>query len=201
MLSKTGRGYDKDRYTTVFAGFAPVNDPRLVCVIVIKEPAIRQRWGGFVCGPVFRDVVRDALIRLNVPPDQDFDETETVTVVAARPREEAVIDGDTVTNRLSEDEIFELEMAMEGMLESLDGLELTRSAGDVGEGAALLPDLMGLSKRKAYEELRALGIPWDPRGVGWVVSQNPPAGTPVAAVRLCALEFSRTPSEVDDEPS
>ncbi len=197
MLAKSGRGYSKDRYTTVFAGFAPVSDPKVVCAIVIKEPMIREHWGGFVCGPVFRDVVRDALIRLNVPADQKYD--EEVGVVTASVSEEQGADGDTITERLSEADILELELAMEGQLESLDGLELLRSDGDVVEGGALLPDLMGLSKRQAYEALSDLGIPWDPQGVGWVISQNPAAGTPVSIVQLCALEFSRKKLEPDDD--
>jgi cell division protein FtsI/penicillin-binding protein 2 len=200
MLSKSGRGYSKDRYTTVFAGFAPVSDPRVVCVIVIKEPMIRQHWGGYVCGPVFRDVVRDALIRLNVPPDQAFD-ADAVRVVAEVPEEDNTTDGDTVTERLSEDQILDLELAMESQMESLDGLELTRTTGDVVDGGTLLPDLSGLTKSQAYEALSDLGIPWDPQGAGWVVSQRPAAGTPVSTVRLCALEFSRTKLEQNDDPS
>lgn len=204
MLSKSGRGYSKDRYTTVFAGFAPVTDPRIVCVIVIKEPMIRQHWGGYVCGPVFRDVVRDALIRLNVPPDQEFEADEAVKVEVARAVPAGEVkgeDGDTMTTRLSDAQILELELAMEDQLESLDGLELTRAIGDVEEGAPTLPDLTGLSKGEAHRKLRELGIPWDPQGIGWVVSQRPAPGTPVAAVRLCALEFSRTKLELEDDPS
>ena len=53
MARKDGRGYDPDRYTTVFAGFAPVGNPRLVAIIVVQEPMIRLHYGGYVCGPVF----------------------------------------------------------------------------------------------------------------------------------------------------
>ncbi len=201
MLSNTGRGYSKDRYTVVFAGFAPVSDPKVVCAIVIREPMIKLHYGGYVCGPVFRDVVRDALIRLNVPADQEVEGKEKVRIVAEAIVEEKVLDGDTMTDRLSDAQISELELAMEDQLESLDGLELTRAVWDVVEGAPLLPDLMGMSKRQAYDTLSKLGIPCDPQGAGWVISQDPEAGTPVAAVRLCALEFSPTRIEKNDDPS
>jgi len=69
-----GGGYDPNRYTTVFAGFAPVADPKLVAVIVVQEPTIKLRYGGYVCGPVFKEVVREGLIRLNVPQDPVLDE-------------------------------------------------------------------------------------------------------------------------------
>jgi cell division protein FtsI (penicillin-binding protein 3) len=208
MASTTGRGYSKDRFTTVFAGIAPVNNPKLVCVIVVKEPMIKLHFGGYVCGPVFKDVVRDALVRMNVPADHPVEGAEEVKIAQAppiphpeEPMAEAGIDdatnadGDSVIERLSADEIESLMMAMEDQMESLDGLELTAPAGDVHEGDATLPDLTGMTKRQAYEALRKLNIPWDPQGVGRVVSQLPAAGTPASQVTLCAVEFARTPLE------
>lgn len=205
MKSNKGRGYSKDRYTTVFAGFAPVSNPRIVCVIVIKEPMIRLHYGGYVCGPVFRDVVRDALIRLNVPADIELPEKTSVQVAKATapkaPAEVEEADGDTMIDRLSEDEIDALLMAMESSMESLDGLELNSQVRDVREGEPVLPDFTGMTKRQVYEELGALNIPWDPQGVGRVVAQQPAAGTPLAEVQLCAVEFSRNPLDTDNEES
>jgi len=208
MASATGKGYDKDRYTTVFAGLAPVNNPRLVCVIVIKEPMIGRnfRYGGYVCGPVFKDVVRDALVRLNVPADHPPEGGEVVKVAKAMPvplPEEAVtadevlpVDGDTVVERLSEEEIESLMLAMEDQMESLDGLELTAPTGDVQAGDPVVPDLTGMTKRQVHEKLRNLRIPWDPRGAGRVVSQSPAPGTPASQGNLCVVDFARGPLEV-----
>lgn len=205
MASLTGPGYSKDRYTTVFAGIAPISNPRLVSVIVVKEPMIRERWGGYVCGPVFRDVVRDALVRLNVPADIEIEDNTPVKLAEARPAappaDAEPADGDTVIDRLSEEEIQALLVAMENDMESLDPLELTAPEGDVPEGEPVLPDFTGLTKRRAYEKLGALNIPWDPQGAGRVVSQHPAPGTPLSQVQLCALEFARNPLETDDEES
>lgn len=211
MASTTGRGYDKERYTTVFAGLAPVNDPKLVCVIVIKEPMIakNRRYGGYVCGPVFKDVVRDALVRLNVPADHPPEEARGVKVakvvtkpeVATMTEETPSTDSDTIVERLSEEEIEALMLAMEDQLESLDGLELTTPTGDVQEGEPLLPDLTGLTKRQVYETLGSLGVHWDPQGAGRVISQSPPPGTPVSQVQICSLEFAGNQVEIIDEES
>jgi membrane peptidoglycan carboxypeptidase len=69
-----GGGYIPNAFTTVFTGFAPVRDPRLVSVIVVQEPNIKLHYGGYVCGPVFQKVVRDALIDMEVPQDPVLDE-------------------------------------------------------------------------------------------------------------------------------
>lgn len=62
-------GYAVDRYRSLFAGFAPVSDPRLVLVVMIDEPQGSQHYGGQVAAPVFSHVMKGALRILNVPPD------------------------------------------------------------------------------------------------------------------------------------
>ena len=62
-------GYAKRRYLSLFAGLAPVSDPRFVVAVVIDDPRGKKYYGGEVAAPVFQTVMSDAL-RLNaVPPD------------------------------------------------------------------------------------------------------------------------------------
>jgi cell division protein FtsI (penicillin-binding protein 3) len=62
-------GYSKDRYLAVFAGLAPVSDPRLAAVVVIDEPRGEDYYGGEVAAPVFAAIVSGAMRLLAVPPD------------------------------------------------------------------------------------------------------------------------------------
>jgi cell division protein FtsI (penicillin-binding protein 3) len=62
-------GYRKDDYVAVFAGIAPVSNPRLVMAVIIDEPTQNGYYGGLVAAPVFRDVVSNALRILDIPPD------------------------------------------------------------------------------------------------------------------------------------
>ena len=62
-------GYEEDRYVSLFAGFAPATDPRLVLVVVIDDPGAGQYFGGQVAAPVFSSVMQGALRILNIPPD------------------------------------------------------------------------------------------------------------------------------------
>jgi len=65
----TSGGYSEDRYLSLFAGFAPVEDPRLVMVIMIDEPKGQQYYGGQVAAPVFSKVMTGALRLMDIPPD------------------------------------------------------------------------------------------------------------------------------------
>ncbi len=203
MARTDGRGYDPDRYTTVFAGFAPVADPRLVGVIVIQEPTNDRRYGGFVCGPVFKEVMRDALIRLNVPEDPVIDPDapeKDVSQMAARKEKDsskkATVDTVRTGNiRLDVDTIVappnpdDLDMNVEALLTSLDGLELVARRMAVDPSEQAMPDLRGMTKRQARDTLQALELLMDAQGVGWVISQDPPPGAALDGVSLCALRF------------
>lgn len=61
--------YAEDRYVSLFAGFAPATNPRLVTVVVIDEPGGGTHFGGEVAAPVFSRVMAGALRLLNVAPD------------------------------------------------------------------------------------------------------------------------------------
>ena len=62
-------GYEKKKYRSLFAGMAPASDPRLVLVIMIDEPRAGDYYGGLVAGPVFSEIMTQALRLLNVAPD------------------------------------------------------------------------------------------------------------------------------------
>jgi len=70
-IHKVGKsGYADNRYTSLFAGFAPADDPKIVAVVVVNEPSRGQYYGGEVAAPVFATVVERGLQLLQVPPDE-----------------------------------------------------------------------------------------------------------------------------------
>ena len=78
-------GYADDRYIAVFAGLAPVANPRIVTVVTIDEPKNGKYYGGEIAAPVFAGVVADALRLLNVPPDR-LEGQKTVFAKSDKPR-------------------------------------------------------------------------------------------------------------------
>ncbi len=68
---KVGKhGYDDHRYTAFFAGLAPMNDPKLIAVVVIDEPSQDRYYGGEVAAPVFSQVMQRALEMTQTAPDK-----------------------------------------------------------------------------------------------------------------------------------
>ncbi|WP_179401008.1 peptidoglycan D,D-transpeptidase FtsI family protein [Burkholderia guangdongensis] len=66
---QVGASYAKGKYRALFAGMAPMSDPRLIVAVMIDEPGGKGYYGGTVAGPVFSSVTSGALQLLGVPPD------------------------------------------------------------------------------------------------------------------------------------
>ncbi len=62
-------GYAKNKYRGVFAGLAPIDNPRIVVAVMIDEPNAGLHFGGDVAAPVFSETVQQTLRILGVTPD------------------------------------------------------------------------------------------------------------------------------------
>ena len=59
--------YASNKYTSVFTGFIPAEQPKLVISVVVHEPQ-GAIYGGVVAAPVFRNIAAKALPYLGVMP-------------------------------------------------------------------------------------------------------------------------------------
>lgn len=74
VAGKTGTAdYYDDRlkkyngFTASFIGYAPADDPQIVVAVIIQRP-VYPYFGGYVSGPVFKDIATYALQELKIPP-------------------------------------------------------------------------------------------------------------------------------------
>ena len=63
------KGYQANSYRSLFAGFAPAQDPRIALVVVIDEPGKGAYYGGLISAPVFSRVMAGSLRLMNIAPD------------------------------------------------------------------------------------------------------------------------------------
>jgi cell division protein FtsI (penicillin-binding protein 3) len=75
--------YDPDKWISSFVGVVPIEDPRLVVIVVVDEPQ-GSHLGGAVAAPVFHEIAEEALRYLRVPPSAP---------VASKPGRDAGKDG------------------------------------------------------------------------------------------------------------
>jgi len=75
-------GYEDSQYKAIFAGMAPIDDPRIVTVVAVDAPQAGEYYGGEVAAPVFARVMGDALRLLNVKPELEVSETRVSQVTS-----------------------------------------------------------------------------------------------------------------------
>lgn len=151
-------GYIAGKHTSVFAGFIPADDPRYVCVVVVDEPSGACHYGGYVCGPVFKDVLA-----------QIFKDDKSV-VPSVCPR----------VARRNES----LLPPVDAMVSSAAAVP---EPGDGSVMQVACPPVIGLTLREAADVLGTAGIAWRAKGSGTVVNQDPPARAKLQGQRVCLL--------------
>lgn len=65
----TQNGYADDQYVALFAGIAPVSNPKFVTVVVINNPRGEDYYGGLVAAPVYSRLMSGVLPLFNIVPD------------------------------------------------------------------------------------------------------------------------------------
>lgn len=175
----TGR-YSQTRYVASFAGFAPVDNPEIACVVSIDEPA-GVHLGGAVSAPVFARVVADALQVLGVPPENDpqsllagdFQVYDTANFAAQN-------------QPAPKDEPVDSRPALDVFAEAASGDSASKRHGSV-----VMPDLIGKGIREAVAMCAAQGLKLKAAGDGVVSLQNPSPGALVPQETICRVKLSR----------
>jgi stage V sporulation protein D (sporulation-specific penicillin-binding protein) len=198
-----GGGYSDTEHVLSFCGFAPVDQPRLVCLVMLDSPQGIQ-FGSVQAAPVFKEVMDDSLRYLQVPMDY-------------LPSGTALNDGLTVVPPVTNLPVAEARQALAaaGLVAEIsgqgqvvldqvpvDGVKLKKgskvllsldASGTVPAGERTVPDLQGKSLRDAAEELADMNLVLVPEGgpfpTGIAVSQNPPPGTQVSTGTKVTVKF------------
>ncbi len=204
--------YSHRRHIASFVGFAPWDEPRYVCAVVIDEPAGAHYYGGDVSAPVFRRVIEQIAavypetlrgdaehLRVRVVPDEPAIGSNDALAApghASEPHGVPDLRGMAVApaERLARRRGYEVEREGAGdrVLDQrpLPGEDPAASillVTDTLAESVRVPDLTGLSFRRALATLSAVGLSATRQGVGTVRAQRPPAGTDTARGAVVAL--------------
>lgn len=177
-------GYDRDKVRSSFLGYAPANDPKIVVFVTIDEPA-DAAGGGAAAGPVFKEIVSQALPYMGVPKAGDADNPDskkTPKAQAVVQRKAPDLTGKTVKAARQQliNQGFDFEAVGKGanVVSQYPEKDTPLTAGqriylisEQGENLTL-PDLRGQSLRDALEILNLLKVGITVDGEGYVTEQT-----------------------------
>jgi cell division protein FtsI/penicillin-binding protein 2 len=175
----TGR-YSQTRYVASFAGFAPVDNPEIACVVSLDEP-VGAHLGGAVSAPVFARVVADALQVLGVPREND---PQSLLAGDFHVYDTANFSAENEPGRA--DEPVDSRPALDVSAEAASGDSASKRHGSV-----VMPDLIGKGIREAVAMCAAQGLKLKAAGDGVVSLQNPSPGALVPQETICRVKLSR----------
>lgn len=153
------RAYEEKAFTSSFVGFAPLDKPRFAVSVVFDRPSKNGYFGGIVAAPAFKEIAQKTLAHFGVAPPVV---QQNVTVVGdLKNRRDSFVPQNTTTNTTTVEEIA------------------NNKVFDAAFQRSLLPDLRGLSLRRALVVTQNQDIHVAISGQGVVVDQIPQAGTAV----------------------
>ncbi len=199
MINPVTRSYKNGRYMASFCGFAPVNDPAVVGVVMLYDPRGQFYYGGRIAAPVFSTVVQQALRILDVPPSRipprparpagEVDELLLTDFIEGRTsplEEEPIFPGSGDSAPMADVPPHE---AMPAAVAAEQPPPPEPAVNAVAANSPLTaPDMLGLTMREAFAVGARYGIPIEPQGSGLAQQQYPgpneilPAGDPLRVV-------------------
>lgn len=187
--------YELGSYTSSFVGYFPSDDPRVLCLVMIENPRTATYYGGETAGPVFRSIA-ERIINSG---------SEVMKVFVARPNGDGAAPNDLVPDvrnlkvdiatKLLENHGFLVDRFGRGDVVIRQVPEPGQGVGpssivrlvtaqysdglNPADGLIGVPDLRGISIRRAVNRLALDNLRAAVIGSGVVVSQSPAPGVRV----------------------
>lgn len=167
------RGYSKDRYVALFAGYLPAEAPRAVIVVAVDEPKTNH-YGGVVAAPVFAEIGAAAMQRMGVLASAGVPQVPPSKEEAAAMREAPA--------------------ALQIPVDEDIGVSQSDATRSPKRG---LPSFLGLSARQAIAQFVSLGSSAELRfsGTGRQVLRQEPAPGSRALPGVVHLVLGDAPAE------
>ncbi len=180
--------YVEGSYTASFAGFFPVEDPQVVCLVMMDNPRSRGYYGGVTSGPIFRSIAERVIhtsFRFSRPPSPDLQNTpETVTIPDVRSVHKTLAEKILLTQGLkcelfgTGDVVVRQSPDPGKRVEKGDVVKLALQSEPVADkqGRMTIPSVRSMSIRRAINRLTIDEFDVVIEGSGVVVEQIPAAG-------------------------
>lgn len=215
IAGKTGtaqkyiNGQYRAQYRASFVGFYPTDNPRYVCLVILDEPKTSY-YGGFTAGPIFREITTriiglDDQIQpepASPKPVQDYHLAHVPNLKGLGIDEAALLlrsagfsfsiegNGSFVSKQApAAGERFKKRGRVSLTLAEINSEETKL----ISENHNVIPDVQGLSMRKALHLLNQAGYDIQMIGSGTVYSQFPDAGAQYVRGRTVTIRGKTRP--------
>ncbi|MCB0772244.1 MAG: transpeptidase family protein [Flavobacteriales bacterium] len=171
---KAGYKVNGISYQASFVGYFPADAPRYTCIIVVSSPSMRGVYGNVVAGPVFREIA-DKIYSNRLEMQTQLAQADTVFRTP-------VSFGGNRADLLTVFDGLKIPVQVEGegewaRTEASDSVVVVSPRAVAGQGAGIMPNVLGMGLRDALYILENQGLRVRLSGSGLVKKQWPAPGT------------------------
>ena len=208
LAGKTGtsekipRGNGK--YVSSFIGFAPADDPKVVCLVMLDEASNGEYYGGRIAAPVVGKIMDDVLNYMKIEPQYTEEEKENLDVYVpdVRGKSTAAAIKDVRAQNLTYTIVGGGETVKDQMPKA--GSNMTANSTvilyteDNAENRVTVPNVLNLSLNEVQASLAANKLNLNVSSAGATgstsqrtiaIRQDPAPGTPMDAGSIVRVEF------------
>lgn len=209
---KTGtseKGRNNDKRIASFVGFAPADDPQIICLVMLDEPQVANKYGGTIAAPLVGSIIEETLEYMGVERQYTEEEARSISVTVPDLRELSV----TVAKESIDSKRLNIKVMGNGDT-VLD--QLPKPGMNIGENSTIIvyteardenkkvtvPDVTGLTVSQAKKRLEDAGLNFEVAGAGLsgtdgahAFKQSIAAGTQVEPATVVSVEFRHSSSD------
>ena len=179
-------GKEEEGYVASFISVAPIDNPQVVCLVILKDPKGKSHQGGTIAAPVTSQILSEVLPYLGIASSEESaskDDLVTLTDVTGKTYKEAknILEdaGFTVLNcSNSTNYTVATQYPKSGISLAEDSI-ICLYDDDTEATTVKVPNLKGLSLSQAKSRLKELDLNIEVDGAGTVISQDIASGTKV----------------------
>lgn len=207
IAGKTGTSEKQPRgnghYVASFVGFAPADDPEIVCLVILDQPPVGNvYYGGLIAAPVVKNILEESLQYLNVEPQYTQEELELIDITVpditgkTRKEAEAILKNSNINISFRGEGDVVLDQVPKAYSKlSANSKVVAYTEGETSTKNVTIPNVVGCTASEANKGITNAGLNVRIKGLssagGLAVcsGQSPVAGTVVEPGTVVTLDF------------
>lgn len=207
IAGKTGTSEKQPRgngkYVASFVGFAPADDPEIVCLVILDQPPVGATYyGGLIAAPVVKNILEESLQYLGVEPEYTQEELDRIDITVpditgkTRKEAEAILKevGVNISFRGTGDTVLDQVPKPYSKL-ARESKVVAYTEGEESKKSVTIPNVVGCSASEANKGITNAGLNVrikglsNVQGIAICSEQSPAAGTVVEPGTIVTLDF------------
>lgn len=184
--SEADPNHPENGYVASFLAIAPVDNTKIVLLLTLYAPKVRNYYGGSIAAPAVSQMLSEILPYLDIPSNNS-DEGNVELVSVPNVTNKTIAEAQKILKAAGleyssvgdADNIVSEQVPKSGTQLQKNGIVKIYAEGKDERVSQTVPDLKGVSLAQAKEMLKARNLNISSKGTGIVIAQDPKAGTSV----------------------